>query len=199
MPETTILETAQGGKYQLFHNSDAERLLVILPGRGYLADFPLLYYLRELGLNHGYDVVSVSYAFQVMGNTHIDMTDLIEEVHQVWDSLPKKAYKRLCIAGKSLGTPLAVQLAPQIIQPQLLLLTPVGGAVKMADELDTLAVIGTADHGYDPKQIEADKARPNIRWEVLDDLDHRLEKPGDLPQSLLALQIVMAVCEKFLR
>lgn len=40
-------------------------LLVILPGRGYTCDHPVLHYLRRAAADFGYDVLSVWYSFQI--------------------------------------------------------------------------------------------------------------------------------------
>jgi acetyl esterase/lipase len=184
----------------------SEHLLVILPGRGYTRDYPLLYVLRQMAVALGYDVLSMEYSFQADPQAtsfdRLGWDGLDAEVDQVLAALPRQDYTRICFAGKSLGTPLAVQQAQKHPAPEklLLLLTPVANAVQMAgEEIATLAVIGTADAVYNAEIIEADVRRDNVTWWVFDDLDHSLEAKGDWQASLKALGEIMAICEDFLR
>src|SRR5678816_3025345 len=47
----------------------ADKLLIMLPGRAYTCDFPMLYYLRSAAVQQGYDVLSVEYGFQAAHST----------------------------------------------------------------------------------------------------------------------------------
>lgn len=200
--------TAAGGirvRHAFFHYENSDKLLVILPGSRYTGDHPLLYYLRSMGLNLGYDVLSVQYSFQAVShNTATDTLDwarLHAEVNVALGHVLDRNYRRICIAGKSLGTPLAVTQAQKNPAPQtsLLLLTPILDAVQQAGDMLTLAVIGTADSGYKADAVAADSSRENVTWRVFEGLNHSLEVPGDWAASLQALHQVIAVCETFLQ
>lgn len=193
----------------LFFSHDdppVENLLVILPGRGYTRDYPLLYVLRRMAVALGYDVLSMEYSFQadpqVTSFDKVGWDGLSAEVDEALSALPKQDYTRICMAGKSLGTPLAVQQIQKHSAPEklLLLLTPVANAVQLAgEEIPTLAVIGTADSSYNADIIEADVRRDNVTWWVFDDLNHSLEARGDWRASLNVLEEIITICEDFLR
>ena len=173
-------------------------LLAMLPGRGYTCDHPVLHYLGKAAAELGYDVLSVRYSFQIAprggGAAQMMLESLAGEVDLAISEALKRGYARLCIAGKSLGTPLAVLHAKQT--ERLILLTPVGTAALDVGTTPTLAVIGTADPMYQPEQIETTGA--NVDWLVLDGLDHGLEAAGDWATSLVALGQITQACVEFL-
>jgi esterase/lipase len=198
---TITAETPSGvtARHTFARQDESDQLLIILPGYGYMGDYPLLYYLRRSGLQRGYDVFSVEYGFQA-AHTEFDfskMPELQAEVNRTLGSLPARGYRRICIAGKSMGTPLAIGLAHTLSAPEisLILLTPISGAVQMAGDIPALAIIGTADSRYNPADIQN---TPTLQWRVYDDLDHSLEKPGDWQASLAVLPDIIAACADFL-
>ena len=174
-------------------------LVVLLPGRFYPTDAPVLYYPRMVAADLGYDALSVRYAYQVAPD-RAEVQGLDAEINLALDALlTRRRYSLRIIIGKSLGTPLATQLARQRRADGLILLTPIGAAVHDAGSLPTLAVIGTRDPVYDANLIAADKARANVHWLVLDGADHGLEVAGDGAATLDRMTQVMEACEAFLR
>lgn len=184
------------------HTPPSDQLMILLPGRGYTCDHPLLHYVRGIGLQHGWDVLAVRYGFQVADRDlkSEETPDLLDEVSQTAAQVYARGYRRLCLVGKSLGTPLAAQLAKEspVEQTALLLLTPIGGALHGLGGIRTLAVIGTADPLYSPALIDAFAGEPLLRWQVYENLNHALEADGDWRASLARLAEIMAVCEQFL-
>lgn len=183
-------------------DSPSEKLLIMLPGRGYTCDHPVLYYLRRAAVQQGYDVLSVQYGFQTSG---VDLNAenvayLQHDVHQAAGQALARGYKRVCVAGKSLGTPLAAELARSRTQEavSLLLLTPIGGAMQGLGSIPTLAIIGTADALYNAEEVAAYQNHPTIRWKVFDDLNHSLEVPHDWEASLAVLSEVIRACADFI-
>jgi acetyl esterase/lipase len=197
---TTATQFGGNAYHEFASQTDGtDKLLVILPGYGYTFEYPVLYYLRKAALELGYDVLSVQYGFQA---AHVDMTSdtmpyVQEDVQAAFDTLPAHHYRQICVAGKSLGTFLAADLADKITAEHLslILLTPIPGAVQMAGERPTLAVIGTADPRYTTDMIQN---TPTLTWRVYDGLDHSLEKPGDWRASLTVLPEIIAACADFL-
>lgn len=176
----------------------SDKLLIILPGYGYTTEHPVLYHLRSAALELGYDVLSVQYGFQPgMDLTAENMLYLQEDVEQATKELLSRGYSKICVAGKSMGTPLAVTLAQRInsAQVSLLLLTPIGGAAQPLENIPVLAVIGTADAAYAPDMIQDEG---NLRWRVYEGLNHSLEVKGDWRASLAVLTEIIAVCAGFL-
>lgn len=182
--------------HRLIAHDTPERLLIILPGRGYTCDHPVLYYLRKAATAQGWDVLSVWYSYQVanLPDDAVTLDALAVEVDQAISAVLKRGYGSVCIAGKSLGTPLATLHAHQA--DSLILLTPISTAVLETAGLPTLAIIGTGDPVYNPEQINASAA--NVQWMILDGLDHSLEAAGDWESSLDALGEITQACAEFL-
>lgn len=195
---TLEMTTASGVtvEHRLIAHDNSNRLLIILPGRGYTCDHPALHYLRKAAADLGWDVLSVWYSFQAapLPDEQITLESLAVEVDAAIREVLKRRYARVCIAGKSLGTPLAVLHAHQA--ERLILLTPVGTAVFEVGDVPTLAIIGTSDPLYQPDALDATGA--NVQWMLLDGLDHSLEAAGDWERSLDGLRAITQACAEFL-
>jgi hypothetical protein len=182
------------------HDEGSDKLLIVLPGRGYTAEHPALYYLRKAAVQLGYDVLSVEYGFQAgrIDLTSENMPNLQNDVQAAVQTVLARGYGQICVAGKSLGTPLAVGLARTIndARVSLILLTPVAGATQMTGDLPTLAIIGTVDAAYSPELVQDE---PHLTWHVYDGLNHSLEYKGDWRASLALLPEIIAACEAFLK
>src|SRR4051794_29526193 len=141
----------------LKQESGADKLLVMLPGRAYTCDFPMLYYLRSAAVQQGYDVLSIEYGFQAAHTTFTPQQapDLVADLNETLQPVLTRKYKQICVAGKSLGTPLAANLAHSITDASvsLLLLTPIGDSTKGLGNIRTLVIIGTADPVYSAEEI----------------------------------------------
>jgi len=183
----------------LFQRAGNTRLMVLLPGRGYTVAAPLLHYSFNIGWNHGYDVLQVSYGFHA-AQSSLNVEDMPaihqESVQAVTQALEAGAYAELVLVGKSLGTPIAAMLANQ--QPtatKALLLTPIQKCYQLVKATPTLAVIGPADRVYEGGMaVDTDI----VTWKVYEGLDHSLEKPGDLAASLAILADIMQTCATFI-
>ena len=210
---TLSVDTAAGitVEHLYYHHerAPAEKLLVVLPGQGYLPSHPVLHYLQKMARSLGYDVLSIQYSFQAApqasGGKAPGWDELTDEANHAMRVLPRQDYvgrspRCICFAGKSLGTPLAVTLAQSSLaeDTRLLLLTPIANAVESAGEIPTLAVIGTADTAYNAAAVAADADRANITWRVFEGLNHGLEA-DDWRESVNALVEIIAACEDFLR
>lgn len=189
---------------QFFHHQQgSDRLVIVLPGRGYTVEHPVLFHLRYMALENGCDVLPVQYGYQAAGR---------ELKSEEWGYLPQdialatapvlaRGYQHVCIAGKSLGTPLAIELAKTIsAEVSLILLTPIGAAIQAMTGLQhvrSLAIIGTNDSLYSPEIVAQTSA--HVQWKVLEGLDHGLFIEDNWRVSIDALNSIMAVCEQFLR
>jgi acetyl esterase/lipase len=177
----------------------SDKLLIILPGRGYTAEHPVLYTLRSAALELGYDVLSVQYGFQAgqIDLTADNMVYVQDDVEQATKAVLGRGYQKICVAGKSMGTPLAVTLVQSLhhAQVSLLLLTPIGGAAQPLENIPVLAVIGTADAAY---AVDMIKDEGSLRWRVFEGLNHSLEVKGDWRASLAVLAEIIEACAGFL-
>jgi acetyl esterase/lipase len=206
--ETTVLEitTAEGVTIPLSytrHDDNPRGLVVILPGRGYLLEHPVLHYLAKMAMETGYDVLGVPYSFQITRTTALPPMDkLARDCALALDTaLAQRNYDRIILAGKSLGTPLAARLGDhlQTIEVRYILLTPVMDSTDYVGDHPTIAIIGTDDAAYDERKISADAARPYLRWHVFDDLNHALEFKTGWDASVAAMGNIIAACETFLK
>lgn len=184
------------------HEAGSDKLLIILPGRGYTTEHPALYHLRAAALQLGYDVLSIEYGFQA-ARTEFEATQgsyLMDDVMGAVKQVNLSSYRRKAVAGKSLGTPLAAELARSLaeVEVRLLLLTPIGGAVQGLGDIHTLVIVGTADALYSAEEVAGFEHHPTIRWSVFEGLNHGLEVPDDWHGSLSVLPEIIGVCASFL-
>ncbi len=202
--ETQTLRTITSNGVEVHHvfvkqSTPSQRLLVILPGRGYTCEHPVLYFLRRAAAEQGYDVLSITYSFQVQPDTFVTM-NLPSEVDAALRLVNPDAYSHVVFAGKSMGTPLAVArgLNSMAEDVRLILLTPIGDAVDDARDLPTLAIIGTNDRYYDAESIAATEMRSNVTWRVMTGLNHALEDKNSWERTIAVLQEIVGVCARFL-
>lgn len=181
-------------------------LLLMLPGMGYTCAHPALHYLQMSALYAGYDVLAARYSFQAAPErTSFDAVGwegVHSEVAQIIAAAAQAGYTdNIVLAGKSLGTPPAVQQAHALGQAcrGLILQTPIRQCVAEVRAHRTLALIGTADERYNPAEIAADAARRHVSWCVYEGVNHALEVDGDTAASIAVLGRVIADCEAFLR
>lgn len=182
----------------LLAGEGSQRLVILLPGKGYTVDAPLLHYLRNIAWANGDDVLSVKYGFQVAQSDYSPMNqaEITAESQQAIELALSHGYDDLVIIGKSLGTPMAALLANHFEQcSKLLLLTPIQKCHEMVERTPTLAVIGTADAAYNEATCVDNTL---VRWKIYEGLNHSLEVPRNTIASLQVLPIIMQACSHFL-
>jgi predicted alpha/beta-hydrolase family hydrolase len=194
-----------------FHQeAHSGHLAVILPGLGYSADRPLLYYPAKLLLEQGADVLLVDYDYRAAWQEDRPFPEKLRRLEADVDgavraALAQRVYNRLTLVGKSLGTFGVLHLleADLPMRPgACIYLTPVlplqrarAGVMSTARHL---VVMGTADRYYDEALLV--ELIDNSAGEVLlvDGADHSLEFPGALLRSLETLAEVMQRIRRFL-
>ena len=197
---TLDIDTPAGVRvtHGLIAQDEPRGLVVMLPGRAYTSEAPGLYYPRMVAADAGYDILSMTFACQVAPE-RADFSTIDAEIRLAVDAvLRRRGYDRIVFVGKSLGSPYVAALAQPYNAERVILLTPIGSSVQDTGALPTLAIIGTNDSAYDPARVEADKARPNLRWLVLDGMDHGLEVAGDWAATLDGMKTILAACAEFL-
>lgn len=188
---------------QLDHNfitkKSSDKLMILLPGRGYTIAAPLMRYIGQIGRSHGYDVLYVSYAIHM---THVDnwltrVADIFADTQAVVNQVDLSVYESVCVVGKSLGTMVACQLLSQVElpNPSMLMLTPIQNAMSLISEVRALAIIGTNDPAYNPDHVNNTSFH---EWKVYDNLNHSLEIKGEWEQSLGVLIDILKDCEQFI-
>ena len=187
------------------HPAPTGKLAVILPGRDFSCDRPALFYLRQIALAAGYDVLCLQYGFQVTGSdpapAETDQQARAEASDALGQAMALRRYSEVCFIGKSMGTQVALALAAEKVAEQqaAILLTPVWLGLGPYDGLRTLAVIGTADPAYGGPEYDAARERNDADWVGLEGVGHNLEHGAGWSHSLAALQQVLREAESFLR
>lgn len=175
------------------HDGDPARVATVLPGQGYTAQGPLLWYASAVLRDAGWTVRTVVWDGEPDGR------DEAREVYAriVRDGVDAAPDARHLVVGKSLGT-LAMPAAVELRLPGVWL-TPLISASGTDDVraaaralgaggAPALLVGGTADELWD-----SDAAAASGAWVLeVPGADHSMEVPGDLRRSLEILGEVTA-------
>jgi hypothetical protein len=193
-------------------DGEADTLAVILPGYGYNADMPLLYYAGLIAIDQGMDLMQVETAY----NRRPEFSRLSDPDRTAWldadadaafdAALAQRAYKRLVLIGKSLGTMAMGHLLgryPSLSASRWVWLTPVLNDPRLVDQIQrhrptSFFAIGTKDRYYDEDALFKLVKATQGKLTVIPGADHGLEIPGNIPASVQALEQVMVELETFL-
>jgi hypothetical protein len=174
---------------------DMTRWAVLVPGRAYPVQAPLLSYIGTALDRRGVTVESMTWSPP-------DDASPLWVAQQVGAVLTRTG-RRTLVVGKSLGT-LAAPLAAAVGRPLPgIWLTPllrerfVVNALRLATE-PQLVIGGTADQpaGWDPTLARS--LSPHVRVHEVPDGDHALMVPGPLAESARVLGEVVTAVERFL-
>jgi hypothetical protein len=193
-----------------FFEGEGAGLLVVLPGLHYGPDGPALYHLAKQLQAAQWDILGLTYGFQAAmafpwtdhaGETLSECGAALRHV------LGRRAYPRVGIVGKSLGTILLVQLCLQGIVPDSTrvahLTPPIGNPAFDAAFAETrqpaYLAIGTRDSFYDEAALRTATAKRPTYLRILEGADHGLDVAGDLSATLRAVgQVVEDTTSFFL-
>jgi hypothetical protein len=182
---------------------------IILPGYRYPAEMAPLHYAGRVMLEQGADVLRVDYAYN-----RTDFTKQSENKQDEWIStdvfaacgtgLSQRSYKKITLAGKSLGTiAMGHLLADERFQKAACIwLTPILTVEWLRSRIEqfrprSLFIIGTEDQFYKPDHLKHLEAVTNGRAVVIEGVDHSLEIPGDIQKSLRALNQMVEAFQEF--
>ncbi|MCD6033441.1 MAG: hypothetical protein K0S78_5627 [Thermomicrobiales bacterium] len=189
-----------------------DQLAVLLPGFGYTLDMPLFYYAGHLLLERGWNVLRVEYAY----NTRPEFQTLPEAERHEWlladttaawrAGLDQRAYERVVLIGKSLGTLSMGHLLTMADPPRnvaAVWLTPLLGEERLRQQIvqyggPSLFVIGTADPHFDPVVLEQMQVATIGEAVVVRNADHGMDIPGDSIASVRAVERVVEALSRFL-
>ena len=189
-----------------------EHLAVLLPGYGYTLDMPLFYYAGNLLLERGWDVLRVEYAYntrpeyQALPKPERDRW-LLADTTAVWHAgRDQRAYERIVLIGKSLGTRAMGHLLTLEDPPPnvgAVWLTPLLGEEQLRQQIQryggpSLFVIGTADSHFDPVALEKMQVATIGEAVVVRNADHGMDIPGDPIASVRAVERVVEALSRFL-
>lgn len=163
------------------HEGDPERWAVLLPGMVYPTRAPVLWFAREAVMSAGWS------ALEVLGEPGDHEEPLTWQRGCAERALESVGEERVLVIGKSLATFLAGVVADRGLPAAWL--TPALDREEVVDGLaratqPTLLVGGTADSMWVRDAIPSVAA---VEVLELPGVDHALQVPGDIPESLKAL------------
>ena len=189
-----------------------DHLVILLPGYGYNPDMPLLYYLTDLFVEKGADLLQVHYGYDEVEG----FTDLPGEERTKWivtevaaaarAALAQGTYKRITLLGKSIGT-LSVAYLVTTLEPlrnaECIWLTPLVRDERFREHVKTAAprslfIIGTADQHYDENLLREVVEATGGKEMVVEGANHSMDIPNDLEQSLDILHRIVKEVDSFL-
>ncbi len=191
---------------------ETRHLAIILPGWGYTADRPVLYYPGLMLLERGADLLRVEYnyvrrpdflAAEAAERERWLMADVTAALEA---GLAQRHYDEITLIGKSIGTRAMGRLLAgeaRVRGARAVWLTPLLGDERLLEEIRgwggrSLFVVGTADTHYDPARLEEAVAATRGRQVRIEGADHSLEIAGNVLQTVEAMAKVMRGLEMFL-
>ena len=191
----------------------ADHVGILLPGIRYTCDMPLLYYPARLLLDLGADVLRVEYAydrradFQALPDAEQDRWFLADVTAACRAALAQRAYRRITLIGKSIGTLAMGRLLttdPALALADSVWLTPLLTHDELRKQMRqcrgrSLFVIGTADRFYNADYLAEVQSATGGEAVVVDGADHSLLVEGDVIRSLNALEQMVRALQAFLR
>ncbi len=198
----------------LFYQQEDETatLAVILPGFGYHADLPLLFYPGRIALNNGMDLLRLETAY----SRRPEFSRLNDRGQLAWldadtdavlnAALARRAYRQLIVIGKSLGTMAMGHLLERhakLPTSRWVWLTPVLTDLRLVEQVQqqrplSLFVIGDADQYYNDGLLQILVEATQGRRITIAGGNHILEVPGSVHQTIQALDEVMTGVEDFI-
>jgi pimeloyl-ACP methyl ester carboxylesterase len=190
----------------------AQHLAIALPGYGYTADMPALYYPGHLITSRGGDLLQVQYNYSK--NPEYERLEAggqaawlyADAMAACFAGLSQGTYQRVTLIGKSLGTIAMAHLLgdkPEFTVAECVWLTPVLDDLLTFDRLlkggeRGLVLIGTEDPYYQPDQLTALQKAANLTVQVHAQANHSLELPGDIPGSIRILEKIIDQIDQFI-
>ena len=210
-------DTGEPVANQFLPHEEPAGVAIFLPGRGYGATQPPVYFLMEMLAARGYDTMSLRYWYQVQDvapNPEADpqaeeagyIRALEEARAAVRAVLQRRDYKDILLIGKSYGTAILNDLClelPELGRARLVHLTPIFPHEGFAEKFrrtrqPALLVLGTLDPCYNSVQLEDLARARDFRLTVLPNVHHGLEDPDDYRNSIRLIETICAAVEAFI-
>lgn len=188
----------------------ASHAAIVLPGLGYTAQMPLLFYINEMLLAQNADVLQVNYnyidAFRGLDRAeqHRWLAADCDAAYRAF--IAQRSYTHLTVVGKSLGTLAMAHLFTThdfSTPPTALWLTPVLTNAAVREQIaafsgPSLVVIGTADSFYDSALLAEIGETSTRKFVIIEGANHGLSVNDDVFQSLQALEQVLRAAKDFI-
>lgn len=181
---------------------------ILLPGVGYTVHMPLLYYTARALTEMGADVLRVETMY--VKEPDYNALSPADKARRVFGdasaacrvALAQRAYTRITLVGKSLGTLAMGHLfstEPALAHAEAIWLTPLLWNNTLRAQIErvrprSLFAAGTADPYHHAERLSAVQAVTQGQAVIIEGANHSLEIEGDITQSLEALrQVVQAI------
>ncbi|MBY6272376.1 MAG: alpha/beta hydrolase [Bacillaceae bacterium] len=183
------------------HDPPSDGLAIVLPGRGYTAKAPLLYYASKYYFQKGFDLLQIHYHDILPSTNESEFIAAVQET--VRNFLNRHPYANFCIVAKSIGTIALARLCKwdEFREAKALWLTPLLHRDDVFQGLKNsrqkgLVAIGNADPAYAGERFQELKANPNLDLLLIPGADHSLELEMDIEGSIDILKTLLAAVKK---
>jgi pimeloyl-ACP methyl ester carboxylesterase len=200
----------------LQREEETDHAVLILPGGDVFAQSPALYYASLECMHRGADILWVGYnarpQFDALSLEEKGVWALHDSIAAYQTLLQQRAYQRLTLIAKSLGTLVLGHLLtdlPPKMPVQAIWLTPLINRQPLRAQMyqaaqPSLFVIGTQDPFFDAASAQEMQERSTEYGQLLliEGADHGLEVGADGTDTLGSLQVleqVMRAIQAFLR
>ncbi len=186
------------------------QIALVLAGGGINCQHPTLYYPTLELLSRGADALLIDYSLRPAFSTYTQeevmacvAADTLAASQAMWK---ERAYERVTLIGKSLGT-LAMgsllEAIPSELQTQAIWLTPLLSHPSLGKRIRqrpvrSLFIIGTADPWYDADELTALAQVTGGETLVIPEAGHLLEVPDGPIASLQVMERVVRAIQEFL-
>lgn len=158
-------------------NSDT--LIILLPGNSYGIEAPMLYYSFGIGLELGYDILAIEYAFQKVGKFYdaSEVPFIIDDCrHAIDEAMTFYPYKNIIFVGKSFGTVVQSVLSEELVGVTIkhVFLTPVKKALPAMRLFESLVITGTDDPFFTSEDIATVSSLSHVTVKAYQDADHSM-------------------------
>lgn len=184
---------------------------IVLPGYRYSPEMAPLYYAGRILLEEGADLMRIEYAYYRTAFPKQPQSEqdkwISRDVFAACEAaLSQRAYDKITLIGKSIGTIAMGQLLadPRFQSATCVWLTPLLTVESLCSRIEqihprSLFIIGTADEFYKPDILKRLEQSTGGRSLVIEGVSHGLEIPGDIPNSLAALDQIVQALQEFLK
>ena len=184
----------------------SDKLAVVFPGMGYHSDKTLLYYAKKLARAHGYEVIEISYDFQIrakdiMNDKEAKMESFQHAVIETRKQLSKVNYEDyydVVFIGKSIGTAVAAYFDKENrINARHIVFTPVPETFNHLRDNCGIVFHGTADPWCGTELVESTCKELQLGLFKVVDANHSLETDDPIIDCRRLPEIVDKVNEIF--
>jgi hypothetical protein len=194
----------------IVHPQTTDHLGIILPGFRHTIDMPDLHYAGLILQHKGADVLRVEYGYSKTDFMNRPEPERAERLSAdaraaCAAGLQKRAYRKISLIGKSLGTLAMGHLLedPVYSAAACIWSTPILANAWLCAQIRerrprSLFIIGTADQFYDPALLGDLVDATGGKALVLEGVHHGLEIEGDIPGTLTALHRIVDAMQEFI-